>query len=66
MQFLRGEQRKTLTQVITALRTKDAQRARTRAVAFLRSLFQDAVQYVKVLFHLSFFVFYGTKVVQTY
>ena len=44
MEFLRGEQWKTVVEVIARLGTEDADGAGTRAVAFLGTFGEDAVE----------------------
>ena len=51
MQFLRGEQGEAVGEVEAHLMSEDAARARPRAVAFQRALFEYAAQQVLILFH---------------
>ena len=46
VQFLGGQQRETVLQVVARLRAEDADGACSGAVAFLRAFAQNAVKYV--------------------
>ena len=56
MQLLGREQREAVVKIVSALCSKDAQRACAGAVSLLRTFSQDSVEDVEILFHDDVFV----------
>jgi hypothetical protein len=54
MEFLRGQQGEPVVEVVTALGAEDADGTCACTVTFLCAFCQDAVEDVKILFHLQF------------